>query len=463
MSAFAMAQESADNMGYENNAPLANGEETQTVANEIAEVQGLAQEAADADTAADKLEDEAGKTEELAESLEADVAQENILDPTAAKFLALSFKNIVGAKYAKSKLPAQESWAGTRAQAKENTRLALEGIKETLKAFWEAIKAQFKKVYTSVKSWVIKTFSAAKKLKARAETLQKRASDTVGSIEEKTFSFSQTKAIAVEGKYNDAGVVLSGVETLSKVIVGTIEELKKDKVDDAIETTVGALKSAFSGSGKTRTLEASKVSALATAVKGGVKGASLTSVPSSVGDVKKYAEQFGDAAEVEITGVFGLPGSKAIIQAVPKGSPSDIEAAVKHLKGGRLIIASDKYTSRDIAEGDVKTLTTSQVDKACDSVINIAEAVYEFEKSWAQNDKFVEKVQKEVDDIVKEFEGEDDADAKDQRHFRNFCNASIGAIRRHSNFKVGLCSYGVTTGNAVLNYAERSLAQHKAK
>ena len=43
-----LAMEGAD-LGYENDAPLANGEETHTVANEIAEVQGLAQEAADAE------------------------------------------------------------------------------------------------------------------------------------------------------------------------------------------------------------------------------------------------------------------------------------------------------------------------------------------------------------------------------------------------------------------------------
>ena len=64
MSIFGMAQESAD-LGYENEAPMANGEETHTVANEIAEVQNLQFEAADEDAAADKLENEAEQTEEI--------------------------------------------------------------------------------------------------------------------------------------------------------------------------------------------------------------------------------------------------------------------------------------------------------------------------------------------------------------------------------------------------------------
>ena len=57
MSAFQFAIESADNAEF-NEAPLANGEETHTVANAIAEAQDLAQEAADEDQVADKLEDE---------------------------------------------------------------------------------------------------------------------------------------------------------------------------------------------------------------------------------------------------------------------------------------------------------------------------------------------------------------------------------------------------------------------
>ena len=197
-----LAMEGAD-LGYENDAPLANGEETHTVANEIAEVQGLAQEAADAEAGAAQLDDEAAKTEELAENVEADVAAENILDPTAAKFLRLAFKNIVGAKYADKKLPATEGWSGSRSQARENTRIALEGIKDTLKSFWEAIKAQLKKFYAKVKTFFVKMFSGAKKLAERAKKLQEKANDTVGTIEEKSFSFGQTKAIAVEGKYND--------------------------------------------------------------------------------------------------------------------------------------------------------------------------------------------------------------------------------------------------------------------
>ena len=460
MSQFGMAQESAD-LGYENEAPMANGEETHTVANEIAEVQNLQFEAADEDAAADKLENEAEQTEEVAEVLEEDVAQERALDPTAAKLLKLTFQNIVGKHYAGRTLPATESFNGSRSEAREQTRIALEGVKETLRKFWEAIKAQFKKVYNKVKDWIVKTFSAAKKLSERAKKIQDKANSTVGTIEDKSFSFGQTKAIAVEGKYNEPGKLTTGLNDLRKVIVGTVTELKKDSVDTKIEELVTAIKNGFSGSGSSRVT--ADVAGLRTAVQKTISGATLGTITATVGDVTKYKAQFGDVADSNIEGVFGLPGSKAIIAVTYTGAQDTIESAVKALKGNKLLLAADKYNPRDVSEGDVKTLTTSQIDKVCDDVIEIAESVYTFEKNWKENDKFVEKVQKEVDDSIKDFDQEEDADSTDQRHFRNFCNSAVGAIRRHTNFKANLCSYGVTTSNAFLNYAERSLSQHKAK
>ena len=461
MSAFNYAMESGD--VEHNEAPLANGEETHTVANAIAEAEGLAQEAADAEGVAEDLDNEQEQTEELAETVEAEVAQEGALDPTAARLLHLSFRNIVGKQQAAKKLPATESWVGTRAAARENTRIALEGIKETLKQFWEAVKAQFKKVYAKVKDWITKTFSTAKKLRDRAEKLQSRANDTVGSIEDKSFSFGSTKTIAVDGKYNDASNLLSGLNTVRQVVVATITELKKDNVDGAIEDLVNKIKGSFSGSGKNRAFEGSGVSDLADAVKTTIKGTSLSNVGSSVGDVTKYKDQFGDANEIIVTGVFGLPGGKAIVAVTPTSSGTDFEAATKQLSLARVSLASDRYTAREVSEGEVKTLTTSQVDKACADVIEIAESVYTFEKNWKENERLVDKVQKEVDDIVKEFDREDEADNTEQRHFRKFANGSMAALRRQTNFKAALCAYAITTGNAFLNYGERSLAQHKSK
>ena len=456
-----IALEAAD-LGYENEAPFANGEETHTVANEIAEVQGLQFEAADEDAAAEQLDDEAGQAEEVAEAVEEEVAQERALDPTAAKLLKLAFKNIVGAKHASNTLPATESFNGSRSEARESTRIALEGIKETLKAFWEAIKRQFQKAYDAVKSWIVKTFSAAKKLKERAEKLQSKANDTVGTIEDKSFSFGQTKQIAVDGKFSEAGALTSGLSKVKDLVKTTITELKKGKVDDEVERLVKVVESSFSGSGNTRTVSASALADTIKAVAGNVISGS--SIPSSVGDTKKYAEQYGDINEITVNVEVGFPGGRALVHVEPKTIKSeDIEGVTKVLKSARVTLANDKFTPREVSEGDVKTLTTSQVDKVCDDVIEIAEIIYSYEQQWKNRDNKINKVVKETDQMVKDFNGEDDTKDGDQRKFRNYITAQIAFLRRENNFEANVCSYGLTTSNAFLNYAERSLAQHKAK
>ena len=455
MSAFAtIAQESAD--GQNTDAGVAVPEEetaTAAVSEATADAQDVAQEDADSEQLNDE-QDELSDVEEV-------VAQESEgLTPQAAVMLGIALKNIVGKSHA-NKIIATENYSSSRGAQREAKQIALEGIKETLKRFWDAIKAQLKKFYNKVKSFFVKVFSAARKLGDRAKKLQQKANDTVGTIEEKSFSFGQTKTIAVDGKYNEAGSLTTGLNLLRNVITKTVTELKKDTVDSKIEDLVTIIKAGFSGSGKTRSV--GDISGLRTAVQKTIAGATPGTIASTVGDVTKYKAQFGDATDTEVKGVFGLPGSKAIIVVTYTGAQDTIESAVKALKGNKLLLAADKYNPRDVSEGDVKTLTTSQIDKVCDDVIEIAESVFTFEKNWKENDKFVEKVQKEVDDSIKDFDQEENADSTDQRHFRNFCNSAVGAIRRHTNFKANLCSYGVTTSNAFLNYAERSLAQHKAK
>ena len=107
---------------------------------------------------------------------------------------------------------------------------------------------------------------------------------------------------------------------------------------------------------------------------------------------------------------------------VPNSIGTDLETQSQAIKSIRITMGNDKFNPRDVTEGDVKTLTTSQVDKVCDDVIEIAESIYEYERSWKEREKMVDKVQKEIDDTVRDFDQEDEADSRDQRIFRNFCN-----------------------------------------
>ena len=464
MSIFGMAQESAD-LGYENEAPMANGEETHTVANEIAEVQNLQFEAADEDEAADKLENEAEQTEEVAEVLEEDVAQERALDPTAAKLLKLTFRNIVGKQYADRTLPATESFNGSRSEAREQTRMALEGVKETLKKFWEAIKAQFKKVYEKVKSWIIKTFSAAKKLGERAKKLQSKANDTVGTIEEKSFSFGQTKTIAVDGKYNDAATLTTGLNNVRKWIVGNLTVQKSDVYERVVEEAQTliekSIKEAANGSASHAGFE-NVIKKLKEAGHVAIAPLGSQKLDTKLEEMYKGGKDSNDIVSASIS----LPGGKAIVRIYVAGDDgATVAGLTKVIKNTRLVLANDKYTPRDVSEGDVKTLTTSQIDKVCDDVIEIAESSYTYQKAWEKREKFQAKLEREIDSIVKDVNSDNDDknDNRAEREVRDYATAFTTSVRRRTTFESQFISYALNVGSAMLNYSERSLAQHKAK
>ena len=477
MSAFQFAIESADNAEF-NEAPLANGEETHTVANAIAEAQDLAQEAADEDQVADKLEDEQEQAEDLAEEVEDTVAQEGALDATSARLLKVALSNIVGKAHAKKTLPATESYSGGRQAGREATRIALEGIKETLKQFWEAIKAQFKKVYQKVKDWMVKTFSAAKKLKERAEALQNKASSTVGSIEDKSFSFGQTKTIAVDGKYNDPNTVTSGLHDIRNWIVGNLTVQKSEQYENAVESASTAIEKAVkdiaddlkSGGGSAKSHAQLGDAAMTKALKDlGSIGISPLGTISNIEPKQLEMYGGGKGSTDKVAQSKSLPGGKALIAVIPDFTHAvDADGVLewtKHIKNTRVVLGNDKYNPRDVTEGDVKTLTTSQIDKVCDDVIEIAEISYTYEKAWERRDKFQSKLEREVDQIVKEVDQEDHdkVDSTVQRAVRQYAEAFTASVRRRTTFESQFISYALNTASAMLNYSERSLAQHKSK
>ena len=463
MSQFANTMESADTENTAAPTQAIPEDETATaaVADTEAEASAVAQE--DADT--EQLGEEQEQLGEVEEAIEQESAG---LSPEAARYLNLSLKRIVGKKHA-NKIIATENYSSGRAAQEEAKRIALEGIKDTLKSFWEAIKAQLKKFYAKVKTFFIKMFDGAKKLVDRAKKIQSKANDTVGTIEEKSFSFGQTKAIAVEGKYNDAATVTGGLTKVRKWIDSNLKVQKSEKYQSIIDEATGlvekALKSINNAGASGRSL--SDISKLKTKLKeAGVVDISPLSVMSSPD--AKLKEMFvdknsNDGAEFS----EALPGGKCIVAIYARGKGNyDNEDSIKDLKSTRLLLSNDKYTPREISEGDVKTLTTSQIDKVCDDVIEIGENAFTYRKAWESRDKFQEKIEREVDSLVKEIQSDNEDDpnnSKKNQLVRKAADGITASIRRRTSFESQFISYALTTANAFLNYSERSLAQHKSK
>ena len=460
MSAFAtIAQESADDQNPEAGVEVPE-EETATAA--VSEATADAQDVAQEDADAEQLNDEQDELSDVEEA----VAQESEgLTPQAAAMLNIALKNIVGKTHA-NKIIATENYSSSRGAQREAKQIALEGIKETLKRFWDAIKAQLKKFYNKVKSFFVKVFSAARKLGDRAKKLQQKANDTVGTIEEKSFSFGQTKTIAVDGKYNEPGSLTTGLSNIRKWIDGNITVKKSDDYENIIEKAQSAVEKAVKSLGSSGNVTLRDHAGV---MKELTEGGHLSIAPLSTATPEpKLADMFsgGKDSKDSVQMSQSLPGGKAIFKVVAKGDGEiTIDSLTKRVKNSRLILGNDKYNPRDVSEGDVKTLTTSQIDKVCDDVIEIAETSYTYEKAWEKRDKFQAKLEREIDAIVKDVnsDNEDKNDSRADRIVRDYATAFTTSVRRRTTFESQFISYALNVGSAMLNYSERSLAQHKAK
>ena len=460
MSAFAtIAQESADGQNPEAGVAVPE-EETATAA--VSEATADAQDVAQEDADAEQLNDEQDELSDVEEA----VAQESEgLTPQAAAMLNIALKNIVGKTHA-NKIIATENYSSSRGAQREAKQIALEGIKETLKRFWDAIKAQLKKFYNKVKSFFVKVFSAARKLGDRAKKLQQKANDTVGTIEEKSFSFGQTKTIAVDGKYNEPGSLTTGLNNIRKWIDGNITVKKSDDYENIIEKAQSAVEKAVKSLGSSGNVTLRDHAGV---MKELVEGGHLSIAPLSTATPEpKLADMFsgGKDSKDSVQMSQSLPGGKAIFKVIAKGDGEiTIDSLTKRVKNSRLILGNDKYNPRDVSEGDVKTLTTSQIDKVCDDVIEIAETSYTYEKAWEKRDKFQAKLEREIDAIVKDVnsDNEDKNDSRADRIVRDYATAFTTSVRRRTTFESQFISYALNVGSAMLNYSERSLAQHKAK
>ena len=486
MSAFgSIATESADSENQNQQTAMP---EDETATSELAEATAEHNEVAAEDDTAEQLGEEQEQVEDLGET----IAEESAgLTPRAARLLNISLSRIVGAKRA-NKIIATENYSSSRSAQEDAKQIALEGIKDTLKQFWEAIKAQLKKFYNKVKSFFVKVFSAARKLSERAKKLQDKASETVGSIEDKSFSFSQTKAIAVDGKYNNPSDLTTGLNEIYQWMKSNLTVKKSEDYENIIEKTQGQIEKSVKeliDAIKTDAKNFSTQNGRSTVIRStsklaGVGKTSISAELDTAGVIKiaplgkmsspdsKLVDMYKDKTDNTVTVEFskGLPGGKSIVAVAvskPTGStPIDgLTAAIKEVKQTRLLLGNDKYTPRDVTEGDVKTLTTSQIDKVCDDVIEIAEISYTYEKAWERRDKFQSKLEREVDQIVKEVDQEDHdkVDSTVQRAVRQYAEAFTASVRRRTTFESQFISYALNTASAMLNYSERSLAQHKSK
>lgn len=428
-------------------------DESETATAAVEEVVTESAEVAEADAEAEDMGDRVELAEELHDTVEPVVTEGAGLDRAGMALLLTGMRRVAG-KHGKHLVGLDvrmEAISAGVSGRREQTRIQFESIKDTLKQAWEAIKAAFKKAWAKVKTWYIKTFDASKKLKKRAESIRNRAETSNATIDKKSFSFSGSKSIAIDGKVKDGGAfvtALGSIENLAEKILSTVKTDQVGNIAEDLASKIGDVD------------EARLAAAFKTIQTEIVKKAGVDGLTGPVSDPKVKAS-FGEGSEVSVAASTELPGGKIIVNVTGRATSIDANVLLGSIRRTRTVFTNAKDKQRDVA-GEVATLTTSQIARVCDSVIDIADKVFDFKKGWENRDKDQEKTIKAIDDAFKDVSKDnDDNSATAQRHARGLASAATGLLRRDSSFKAAFVSYVMATGNVALSYCERSLAQHK--
>ena len=427
-------------------------DESGTATAEIADLRQEEAEVVEADAEAEDLGERVDLAEELTETVEPVVTEGAGLDAASMKLLLTGMRRVAGrqAKHLVGRDVKMEAINAGVSGRREQTRIQFESLKDTLKSAWEAIKAAFKKAWAKVKTWYIKTFDASKKLKSRAEKIRSRAENANATIDKKSFSFSGAKSIAIDGKLKEGAGFVTALGTVKDLAGKILNTVKSDQVGAAAEDLaelIGDVKKLDDGIAGLQTSIVEKV---------GVPG-----LNGSVTD-PRVKSSFGDSKEVSLQASSELPGGKIVVNVKGIGAGSkDVTAQIAEIRRTRTVFANARDKQKEVS-GEAATLTTSQIANVCETVIDIAETIYDFKKGWENRDKDQDKLIKAIDDAFRDISKEDEeSDGKVARNARSLASAATGLVRRDSSFKASFAGYAMSTSNVALSYCERSLAQHK--
>lgn len=430
-------------------------DESETATAEIADLRQEEAEIVESEAEAEDLGDRVDLAEELTETVEPVVTEGAGLDAASMKLLMAGMRRVAGrhGKHLVGQNLKMEAINAGVSGRREQTRIQFEDLKDTLKSAWEAIKAAFKKAWAKVKTWYIKTFDASKKLKARAEKVRSRAESNSATIDKSKFSFSSAKSLAIGSKLSATEFTkgLKDVKGLSGFILNTVKSEEVDKAADDMVKLIGEDVGSTQISAKLTSLKDKFASTL-----NGANG----NKPSVVTD--KIVSGLGTTSEVTLKYSEVLPGNKVIIRVVGKSPDKATDSEkIAAIRRTRTVFSNVSDKPKDISGESTETLNASQIAAVCDTVIDLAETVFDFKKGWENRDRSQEKLIKSIDDAFRDVSKDADVTNDKQRLARDVASASTAAVRRDSTFKASLVGYIMSTCNVALSYCERSFAQYK--
>lgn len=419
---LAVSLENEDGEELENEV-MVDGEET--VEGKMAEVDEAEAEVETEEEAGEELEEAAEGLESIANQIEASL-EDGGLTPGEAVYMNIaveSYTNRLG--IAAPIVASQESFGGSSDRL-TSTQVSLEGLKEIVSQIWDKIKELWASLVRKLAEWYLKIFDAAPKLRKKAEAIQKKASDTSGNAKEDKIKVGGVaKKLHVGGKVGD-------LKKASEAVASNAANRSKETVKwvNDFATIIEGI------ANKPGTVEKLEADVAVPAVKNG------------------NDDRFGKDMNVELEST--LPGGKAYYQAIAK-SGNAFEQIRSYRVG--MIDASKKDVSVD-TDQEIKTLSLGDIDKICDNVIKIANAVENYKREWEERKKAVKNLEKAGDKAEKSSKGDDlkqEQSAMIRQAVRAAGNYGKVCLRDGSD----VASYSLTTGKALLAVCQKSLSQYK--
>ena len=332
--------------------------------------------------------------------------------------------------YGERVVPSLESFGGTSRKT-EATKLSMEGLKEMARDIWAKIVAALKKI----KEWVMKQFYH---YFGQAETLLKRAKE-LSEKARKVQSSGSAEAI------NDKGL-LAAIRVEGKA--PTLAE-----ITHFAEFSEGAI---------------TKLMGVSAADEVGAEKPDAKAIESKIAGIVQFKPVEGESGvhisdEDEAKRSDRLPGDKALYLIAPKSAGEGRAAGMRAVSKIEVKLAAfDKKAQGEASGEELAALSPTDAGRVGQVMERVLAEI-------VANRKNVSKVEEDQNKLIARSEKEmgkagDEADTPEAREELRAGQAMISNVR---NFTVRplneLIDYTLATARRLIEYGEKSLAQHGKK
>ena len=407
------------------------------------------QEAAETDV--EQIDDLGGDLETLENVKEAmeNACAQSMLSKDAVVFARLAVASVYR-RWGVTADPVPSMESIDPATTVSQMRVSMEGLGDTLKKWWQAFMAKLKGMINNVKQFVMKMLDASPKLKARAESIKKAAASgkpidgKIKDFKRATIQLNEKTAtgdeIAAEMEHfvTMASEISKTYEKVTDEHLAKLGETVKKEGQDAANTPAKLIRDHITGVKNTW--------AGWRRDKGGIKEATN-----------------------ETTVIWTTPvylGNMVLEASAPKDIPDDAPISLlSKVKYGISKITESESKDGSAASfktmdnGEVDPLNVDAINKICDGVVKVCDAVAGLKAGYAKNEAVVNRLLTESGNAVNGAKG-DDAEANTR--LRNTLAVVAAGISSDRAFRQKAMSLMLGSCRSALEYCAKSFQAGEA-